>query len=116
MEGMLKVNDINDLCKIISDFNGIDVIGINVSDICNWTDFFIIATFVSFKQMEALYIDKIIKFFKEKKINLNAEGKGLVYDWTVVSGANLVIHLMSEKSREYYELEKIWSKGIIIYP
>ncbi len=39
MEGMLKVNDINDLCKIISDFNGIDVIGINVSDICNWTDF-----------------------------------------------------------------------------
>ncbi len=76
MEGMLKVNDINDLCKIISDFNGIDVIGINVSDICNWTDFFIIATFVSFKQMEALYIDKIIKFFKEKKLILMLKEKG----------------------------------------
>nr|WP_267507289.1 ribosome silencing factor [Borreliella bavariensis] len=116
MEDMLKVNDINTLCKIITDFNGIDVIGIDVSNICNWTDFFIIATFVSFKQMEALYHDKIVKFFKERKINLNVQGKGLVYDWTVVSGGNLVIHLMSEKSREYYELEKIWSKGIIIYP
>ncbi len=39
MEDMLEVNDINTLCKIISDFNGIDVIGINVSNICNWTDF-----------------------------------------------------------------------------
>lgn len=66
MEDMLKVSDINALCKIISDFNGIDVIGIDVGNICNWTDFFIIATFVSFKQMEALYIDKIVKFFKEK--------------------------------------------------
>ncbi|MBB6212893.1 hypothetical protein HNP67_000348 [Borreliella californiensis] len=40
MEDMLKVNDINDLCKIISDFSGIYAIGIN---------------------------EKIIKFFKEKK-------------------------------------------------
>ncbi len=56
MEDMLEVNDINTLCKIISDFNGIDVMGINVSNICNWTDFFIIATFVSFKQKWKLCI------------------------------------------------------------
>ncbi|ACH93712.1 Iojap protein family protein [Borrelia duttonii CR2A] len=115
MEDMLRVDDIKKLCKIISDFGGIDVLGINVSSVCNWADFFIIVSFSSFKQMEVLYTEKLIAFFNERNLNCCLQGKGFLFDWTVISCGGLVIHLMSKNSREYYELEKIWDKGEVIY-
>ncbi|UPA18237.1 ribosome silencing factor [Borrelia sp. MN22-0132] len=116
MEDMLKIYDVKKLCKIISDFGGIDVLGINVSSVCNWADFFVIVSCLSFKQMEALYTERLITFFKEKNFNYCIDGKGFVHDWTIISCEGLVVHLMSEKAREYYELEKIWDQGKIIYP
>ncbi|AYE36630.1 ribosome silencing factor [Borrelia turcica IST7] len=114
MEGMLNTDDVKELCRIISDFDGIDVLGIDVSSVCNWADFFIIVTCSSFKHMEALHSEKLVKFFNERHFNYCVQGKGFIYDWTIVSCENLIIHLMSDKARAYYELEKLWSRGEII--
>ncbi|WP_024653270.1 ribosome silencing factor [Borrelia persica] len=116
MGDMLRVDDIKKLCKIISDFGGTYVLGIDVSCVCNWADFFIIASFSSLRQMEALYTEKLVTFFNERDLDCCIQGKGFLYDWTIVSCSGLIIHLMSEDSRKYYELEKIWDKGEIIYP
>ncbi|APR65203.1 ribosome silencing factor [Borrelia anserina] len=116
MGDMLRVDDIKKLCKIVSDFGGADVLSINVSSICNWADFFIFVTCLSFRQMEALYTERLVTFFKERDFNYCIQGKGFIPDWTVISCEGLVIHLMSANAREYYELEKIWDKGEVIYP
>ncbi|AHH12813.1 Iojap protein family protein [Borrelia hermsii YBT] len=116
MGDMLKIDDIKKLCKIMSDFGGIDVLSIDVSSVCNWADFFIIVSCSSFKQMEALHAERLVTFFKERDFNYCIQGKGFIYDWTIISCEGLVIHLMSEKAREYYELEKIWGRGEVIYP
>ncbi|UPA16626.1 ribosome silencing factor [Borrelia coriaceae] len=116
MGDMLKIGDIKKLCKIISDFGGINVLGVNVSSVCNWADFFVIVSCSSLKQMEALYYDKLVTFFKEEDFNYYTENKGFVHDWTIILCEDLIIHLMSEKAREYYELEKIWDNGKVIYP
>ncbi|WP_199911310.1 ribosome silencing factor [Candidatus Borreliella tachyglossi] len=116
MEDMLNIDDIKELCKVISDFDGIRVLGINVRSVCNWADFFIIVSCSSFKHMEALHSERLVKFFNEKDFNYCVQGQGFMYDWTIISCENLVIHLMSQKAREYYELEKLWDRGEIIYP
>ncbi|BCR22192.1 ribosome silencing factor [Borrelia sp. HM] len=115
MGDMLKINDVYKLCNIVSDFGGMNVVGIDVSSVCNWADFFIIISCLSFKHMEALYSHKLIKYFKEKGFNYCTQGKDFVNDWNIISCENLIIHLMSEKARVYYELEKIWDKGKVIY-
>ncbi|WKC58316.1 ribosome silencing factor [Borrelia sp. P9F1] len=115
MEGMLDIDDVKKLCKIISDFDGIDVLGIDVSSVCNWADFFTIVSCSSFKHMEALYSERLVNFFNAGSFNYCVQGKGFIYDWTIVSCENLIIHLMSDKARAYYELEKLWSHGEFIY-
>ncbi|UER68045.1 ribosome silencing factor [Borrelia sp. BU AG58] len=115
MGGMLSIDDVKGLCRVISDFDGIDVLGIDVSSVCNWADFFIIVSCPSFKHMESLYSEGLVNFFDEKGFNYCIQGKGFIYDWTIVSCENLIVHLMSDKARAYYELEKLWSGGRVVY-
>ena len=35
-------------------------------------------------------------------------------NWIVLDFGNLIVHIMSEKERNYYKLERFWSNGIII--
>jgi ribosome-associated protein len=36
--------------------------------------------------------------------------------WNLTDLGNIVIHLMSERSRSFYELERLWSSAAIIHP
>jgi ribosome-associated protein len=101
------------IAQIIHDKKGINILLLDVKDICTLTDFFIIAEGLANRHVEAI-ADTIIDEMKLLGINpLNIEGKA-EGDWVVLDFSNFIIHLFKPGLRELYCLEEVWQKGKII--
>ena len=85
----------------------------NISDdvkkITSMSDYILIASGNSRRQVNAL-ADKLIQTVKENKFEtLGVEGKA-EGEWVLVDLGDIVVHIMHPNSREYYQLEKLWGK------
>jgi ribosome-associated protein len=72
------------------------------------TDYMVIATGTSNRHLASMS-SYILEAVKEKGFRpLGVEGdQGS--DWVLVDLGDIILHLMTEQSREYYQLEKLWS-------
>jgi len=95
--------------ELLREHNGQDVSVIDLRGINNWTDFFIIATCTSKAHMDGL--DRHIReFCYEKKIDiLGRSRKNTDDEWRLIDLGWIIIHLMTGRVREFYELERLWA-------
>ena len=77
------------------------------------SDYFLIITAKSTTQVEAIarYIEDELDKLNYKLIS--KEGF-VMSNWTVLDFGNLVVHIMTEKERDYYKLERFWSNATSI--
>ena len=84
-----------------------DVDIFDVKKITSMSDYIIIASGNSRRQVNAL-ADKLIQNVKENKFEtLGVEGKA-EGEWVLVDLGDIIVHIMHPSSREYYQLEKLW--------
>lgn len=80
---------------------------IDLRGIASFTDFFIIMHGNSTRQNIALY-ENIKEELKRKNIeSLSIEGKEHG-EWILMDYGSFIVHVFSERAREYYSLEKLW--------
>lgn len=86
---------------------GENLVVLDLRAISSFTDYFVIMHGNSARQNLALHenIEKELK--KEKTVPLSIEGKELG-EWILMDYGSFIIHVFSEKAREYYSLEKLW--------
>ncbi|GMO32569.1 MAG: ribosome silencing factor [Termitinemataceae bacterium] len=103
-----------ELCELLKEHNGGDVTLIDLRNIPMWTDFFIIVTVTSSTHLGGLE-RRIKEKVKEKNLGLLRSHKKSAKDddWQFCDLGDIVIHLMSEKSRAFYDLERLWTDGVI---
>ena len=91
---------------------GENILLLDVSKLTVISDYFLIVTAKSTPQIEA-----ISKYIEETLFNFNyrlVSKEGFVgSNWVVLDFGNLVVHIMNEKERNYYKLEKFWSNASI---
>jgi len=94
--------------KLLKEHKGQDVCVLDLRGINNWTDFFIIATATSKTHIDGL--ERHIKeFCREKEIEiLGTSRKDADDEWRLIDLGLIIIHLMTQEVREFYELEKLW--------
>jgi ribosome-associated protein len=99
-----------DAARLIEDRNAQDILILDLRGISPVTDYFVIATGTSDRQLVA-----IAEELKQKgKASGNAPWKiaGLdTGDWIVIDFVDAVVHLFSEELRAYYDLELIWGEA-----
>ena len=99
--------------KAADEKKGENILLLDVSKLTVISDYFLIVTGKSTPQIEA-----ISKHIEETLSNLNyrlISKEGFVgSNWIVLDFGNLVVHIMIEKERNYYKLEKFWSNATII--
>ena len=92
---------------------GENILLLDVSKLTVISDYFLIITAKSTPQIEA-----IAKSIEETLSKLNYKmisKEGFVgSNWVVLDFGNLIVHIMNEKERAYYKLEKFWSNATII--
>lgn len=102
------------IVDIISDVKGEDVVLLDLRDITVITDFFIICTGNSDRQLKAV-VERISEVMKQKhglsgaRIEGNPEG-----GWVLLDYGDIVVHVFIEDQRDYYDLEGLWSKGKVL--
>jgi len=102
------------LCKLLQDHLGQDVIVLDLRPFKIWTDFFIIATTSSKTHMDG--IERHVKdYCRQKDIAVSGSPRKIPDDeWRLLDlnspdFGSIIIHLMSNRIREFYELERLWS-------
>jgi len=86
---------------------GEDLLIIDLRGIASFTDFFIVMHGNSTRQNIALY-ENIKEELKKKNIeSLSIEGKEHG-EWILMDYGSFIVHVFSERAREYYSLEKLW--------
>jgi ribosome-associated protein len=100
---------------MIREHNGGDVVVMDLRKLNSWTDFFVIATVTSYTHMQGLQRN-IKEFAQERDIDiLRGRRKQAAEDeWNFIDMGNIVIHLMTAKSRAFYELERLWGAAEIL--
>ncbi len=85
-----------------------DVQTFDVRALTTMTDFMIIASGRSNRQVKAI-AEKVIEIAKSSQIRpLGVEGQQQA-EWILIDFGDLIAHIMQPTTRAYYQLEKLWS-------
>lgn len=104
-----------EIAQLIEDGKATDVVVIDVSKLNSWTDYFVIATVTSSVLSQG--IAKQIKTYtreNDMEVHLTHEKTYDMNQWNLIDLGDVVVHLMSDEARSFYELEKLWHAGEII--
>ena len=95
----------------LDELKALDPVSINVKKISNFTDYMMIATGNSNRHIQALS-EKVLSNLKENKIDLlGIEGQG-EEGWILIDVGDVVLHLMSDRTRNFYDLESLWDSDL----
>ena len=103
---------IDTILKVLEDNKALDVIVFEVSKLTSISDYMIIASGRSSRQVNSIS-EKVTEAAKENGlVLLGTEGKK-EGDWGLVDLGDIIVHIMHPDTREYYQLEKLWSSVTI---
>ena len=104
-----------EIAKLMEDGKGKDVTLLDISALNSWTDYFVIVTVNSSTHWQGLY-KQVKEYIKENDLEIHLTNKKSPDgdDWNLIDLGAIVIHLMSEQARQFYDLEKLWHNGKII--
>ncbi|MFP3091316.1 ribosome silencing factor [Treponema sp. TIM-1] len=100
---------------LLREHKGGDVVVMDLRALYIWTDFFVIATVSSHTHLQGL--ERYIREFAHQHgldIRRSSHKRSLDDEWNLIDMGNIVIHLMTTKSRSFYELERLWSAAEIL--
>jgi len=102
------------IARILDDNKAIDVVILNVSNVCSLSDYFIIATGTSTPQVRGL-TETVKKKIKDifKRIPLGNETEK-ANRWNLLDYGEVVVHIMHTQERETYQIEKFWSHAMTV--
>jgi ribosome-associated protein len=84
-----------------------------VGEVSSITDYFIIATGTSNPHLKALS-KAVIEVLDKADEEAVASGVGDQSGWVVVDAFSFMVHLFTEETRAYYNLEGLWKDGALI--
>jgi ribosome-associated protein len=77
--------------------------------VCDFTDFFVIATGRNSRQTKAIY-DEVAGVLKQENKLLPRSAAGATEaTWIVADYLDVVLHLFTPDTRSFYRLEELWS-------
>ncbi len=109
-----------ELSQVITDAlldkQGEDILVLDLQGLTSLTDYFVICSATSHRQLDALewaVRERLKKAAEEAILPRGVEGTP-DSGWVLLDYGDVVVHLFSEEMRRYYDLEGLWSKGRVV--
>ena len=101
-----------EIAQLMIDYKGEDVSVIDVSKLNSWTDYFVIVTINSSTHWKGLY-KQVKDYVKQNDLEIHVPNRKTPDgdDWNLIDVGSIVVHLMSQEARDFYDLEKLWHAG-----
>ncbi|NBW95721.1 MAG: ribosome silencing factor [Planctomycetia bacterium] len=95
--------------RVAAETRGTDVKVLDLRDLTQVFDYFVLATGTSKRQIHAM-ADEITKVLKDELHDRRRGSEGYEEGrWIVLDYGDVVVHLFDAESREYWDLEHLWS-------
>lgn len=92
-----------------------DIVLLDIHEQTSIADYFIIATVDNERQAQAIENEVLEKLKLEQNIRpLGIEGIENRSGWTLLDYGDVIVHLFTEETRNYYDLEELWSKANVV--
>jgi|SRR5690554_881491 len=92
----------------LEDLKGKNIVQLDVRGLSDVTDNLIIASGTSNRHVKSMANNAVEDAKKLGHMPLGVEGMD-AGDWVLVDFGDTVVHVMQEETRNFYELEKLWS-------
>jgi ribosome-associated protein len=97
----------------LEDKKGEDILLIDLREICDFTDYFVLCTGTSDRMLQALADGAAEKV--HAKYDTWGRMEGVSQEgWLLVDFGDVVLHLFSPDRRQYYRLEELWGRGKVL--
>jgi len=98
-----------------SDKKALAPVVLDLREIANFTDFFIIVSGANQRQVQAIS-DEVVERMKRRGTRAaRVEGYN-AGEWTLIDYGDFIVHVFDEKSRAFYDLERLWRDARRIDP
>lgn len=108
---MKKTKELLDITlAALEDVKAVDVVVFEVSKLTSISDYMVIASGSSKRQVGALAesVVEAAKTYGTQPLGVEGKTEG---EWVLVDLGDIIVHIMYPDTREYYQLEKLWSSA-----
>ena len=98
------------IVEIASDRKGNDIVMLRTAELTSMADFFVIASGRSDRQVSALSGAIVDELRRDGIRPLGIEGRASSR-WVLLDFGSVIVHVFAPEEREYYGLERLWSKA-----
>ena len=111
----MKTLDLKTICcSALDDLKAQNILVLDIRDISSFADWFIIATASSSRNAKAIS-NKLIESLKQQKHHLvGVEGQD-DSEWILVDCGDVIVNIMQQETREFYDLESLWGEKTLIF-
>ena len=104
---------LNIIETVLDDKKAQKIIVIDVKGRTSVTDYMVIATGTSNRHIASMghYVAEALKEQGFKPLSIEGDQGS---DWVLVDLGDVILHLMTEQARDYYQLEKLWSVPAVL--
>ncbi len=84
-----------------------DIVVLDLRGLASFTDYFVICTGTSHRQIESVAdeVEASLRALSQRPTHKEGYPRG---EWVLMDYVDFVVHIFTPKSREYYDLERLW--------
>ena len=110
----MKNTDLKTICcDALEDLKAQNILVLDIREISDFADWFIIATASSSRNAKAIS-NKLLDAVKPFKSHLMGIEGQEDSEWILVDVGSVVVNIMQQEAREFYDLERLWDEKTII--
>ena len=90
-----------------------DIILLDARQVCSFTDYFVICSGESERQIKTIYDEVAHALKKDGVLPYHSEG-ALDSGWLLLDFSDVIVHIFAPTERAYYQLDKLWSEATTV--
>ena len=102
------------ITEFAADRKAVDIVQLDLREIIGYTDYFVICTGRSDRQVKAIH-DAVHQGMKAEHGLLPRRVEGLSQaHWVLMDYLDVVVHVFTPDTRSYYRLEQLWGEAPVL--
>lgn len=98
---------INTALNAASDKKALDMVVLDLRGVATFTDYFLITSGTNVRQVQAI-ADEVVERLKKQGTRAQRVEGYRSAEWVLVDYGDFIVHVFDNKSRQFYDLERLW--------
>lgn len=106
----MNADEIKDLAlEALDDLKGKDMVTLDVREMTDIADYMVVCTGTSNRHVKSLADNVALELKKKGCPAQGIEGLDQAAEWALVDFGDVIVHVMLPDTRDFYDLERLWS-------